>query len=54
MKRLTTILVLLIMAMTSFTQTYQMPAETLPHEGTWLQWPHQYEYGITYRDRKFL
>jgi agmatine deiminase len=51
MKRLTTILVLLIMAMTSFTQTYQMPAETLPHEGTWLQWPHQYEYGITYRDR---
>lgn len=28
-----------------------MPAETLPHEGTWLQWPHQYEYGVTYRNR---
>jgi agmatine/peptidylarginine deiminase len=28
-----------------------MPAETLPHEGTWLQWPHQYEYGATYRNR---
>ena len=31
--------------------TYTMPAEDLPHEGTWLQWPHQYEYGITYRNR---
>ena len=28
-----------------------MPDETLPHEGTWLQWPHQYEYGVTYRNR---
>jgi agmatine deiminase len=51
MKRMTTILVLLAMTITSFAQTYQMPAETLPHEGTWLQWPHQYEYGITYRNR---
>lgn len=31
-------------------QTYTMPAETLLHEGTWLQWPHQYEYGIAYRN----
>jgi hypothetical protein len=22
----------------------------LPRAGTWLQWPHQYEYGITYRN----
>lgn len=51
MKLLTTILVLLKITLTSFAQTYQMPAETLPHEGTWLQWPHQYEYGITYRNR---
>lgn len=32
-------------------QTYRMPAEGLPHEGTWLQWPHQYEYGLLYRNR---
>lgn len=31
--------------------TYTMPDETQLHEGTWLQWPHQYEYGTTYRNR---
>jgi agmatine deiminase len=31
-------------------QSYTMPAETLLHEGTWLQWPHHYEYGIAYRN----
>ena len=30
---------------------YTMPDEAKPHEGTWLQWPHQYQYGITYRTR---
>lgn len=30
---------------------YVMPAESSPHEGTWLQWPHKYEYGATYRNR---
>ena len=30
---------------------YTMPAESAPHEGTWLQWPHKYEYGVTYRNR---
>jgi agmatine deiminase len=30
---------------------YTMPDEADTHEGTWLQWPHQYEYGITYRNR---
>lgn len=29
---------------------YSMPEEGAPHEGTWLQWPHQYQYGYTYRD----
>ena len=31
-------------------QTYTFPDETAPHEGTWLQWPHQYEYGTAYRN----
>jgi agmatine deiminase len=30
---------------------YTMPEESSPHEGTWLQWPHQYQYGITFRNR---
>lgn len=29
---------------------YIMPEEGDPHEGTWLQWPHQYQYGIAYRN----
>jgi agmatine deiminase len=29
---------------------YTMPEESEPHEGTWLQWPHQYQYGIAYRN----
>ena len=24
---------------------YTMPVEELPHEGTWLQWPHNHSYG---------
>lgn len=30
---------------------YTMPSEEQPHEGTWLQWPHEYQYGVTYRNR---
>lgn len=30
---------------------YTMPHENQTHEGTWLQWPHQYQYGTTYRNR---
>lgn len=30
---------------------YTMPEESAPHEGTWLQWPHQYQYGVTYSNR---
>ncbi len=29
---------------------YSFPEESEEHEGTWLQWPHQYQYGITYRN----
>lgn len=29
---------------------YTMPEESEPHEGTWLQWPHHYQYGIAYRN----
>ncbi|REC47501.1 agmatine deiminase family protein [Chryseobacterium pennipullorum] len=30
---------------------YTMPEESAPHEGTWLQWPHAHQYGVTYRNR---
>jgi len=33
------------------TQTYHFPEESAPHEGTWLQWPHHHQHGITYRNR---
>lgn len=29
---------------------FVMPEETIDHEGTWLQWPHQYEYELSYRN----
>jgi agmatine deiminase len=29
---------------------YTMPEESETHEGTWLQWPHHYQYGMTYRN----
>jgi agmatine deiminase len=32
------------------TIVYTLPEESEPHEGTWLEWPHQYQYGIEYRD----
>lgn len=31
-------------------QNYTFPDESELHEGTWLQWPHQYEYGVAYRN----
>ena len=30
--------------------TYTFPDETEEHEGTWLTWPHQYEYGMAFRN----
>lgn len=35
---------------TSMEILYIMPEESEPHEGTWLQWPHQYQYGVAYRN----
>ena len=29
---------------------YTMPEESEPHESTWLQWPHHYQYGMEYRN----
>jgi agmatine deiminase len=29
--------------------SFCMPDETSPHEATWLQWPHHYEYGRNYQ-----
>ena len=29
---------------------YTMPKESETHEGTWLQWPHHYQYGVAYRN----
>jgi len=29
---------------------YTFPEESEPHEGTWLQWPHQYQYGFAFRN----
>ncbi len=36
---------------TDTTILYTMPEESALHEGTWLQWPHEYQYGKTYRNR---
>ncbi|HAO26542.1 MAG TPA: agmatine deiminase, partial [Chryseobacterium indologenes] len=35
----------------SMAQTYHFPEESSRHEGTWLQWPHHYQHGETYRNR---
>lgn len=30
-------------------ENFTFPAEDQPHEGTWLQWPHSYQYGVDYQ-----
>ena len=30
---------------------YKFPHETEPHQATWLQWPHHYQYGKKFRNR---
>lgn len=30
-------------------ERYFFPSEEMPHEGTWLIWPHQFTYGLKYR-----
>ncbi len=53
MKKILLLLTTCFIAVNTFSQTptYTFPSETQEHEGTWLQWPHQYTYGTTYRDR---
>ncbi len=29
---------------------YTFPKESEPQEGTWMQWPHHYQYGVQFRD----
>ena len=43
----------LTLASSAPAQTIQtrLPAMEAPHEGTWLQWPHHYTYGTSYRSR---
>jgi agmatine deiminase len=36
------------------TMQYTMPSEEEQHEGTWLAWPHEYEYGIPFRNENDL
>lgn len=50
MKHCCLICILLFVTVTIKAQTYTFPDETERHEGTWLQWPHQYEYGNAYRN----
>lgn len=51
MKKIVLVLLLAFLGNFSYSQTYRMPEEGLQHEGTWLQWPHHYQYGTTYRNR---
>ncbi len=48
--RLLFILLSLSCCMIAKAQNYYFPKETDLHEGTWLQWPHHFEYGIAYRN----
>jgi agmatine/peptidylarginine deiminase len=42
-------LVFILIGSNVFAQ-YVMPEENTEHEGTWLQWPHHFTYGIFYRN----
>jgi len=44
------LIILLLMVNTKSYSQYVMPEETIEHEGTWLQWPHHYTYGMFYRN----
>lgn len=50
MKTIILLAMIITLSTSMFSQTYTMPHENDPHEGTWLQWPHQYEYGVAYRN----
>jgi agmatine deiminase len=50
MKKISFLIVTILFLSTAKAQSYTFPDESEPHEGTWLQWPHQYEYGNAYRN----
>jgi agmatine deiminase len=50
MKKISFLILFVLLLSTAKAQTYTFPDESEPHEGTWLQWPHQYEYGNAYRN----
>jgi agmatine deiminase len=49
-KKIGIIIILLSMINTNSFSQFVMPEETIEHEGTWLQWPHHYTYGMFYRN----
>lgn len=49
-KQIGIIIIFLSMINTNSFSQFVMPEETIEHEGTWLQWPHQYTYGMFYRN----
>ncbi|CAI8724820.1 agmatine deiminase family protein [Chryseobacterium sp. IT-36CA2] len=51
MKKLFTLTLALSFILSMAQTDYNFPEESSKHEGTWLQWPHHYQHGITYRKR---
>lgn len=51
MKKLFTLILALSFIVNRAQTTYHFPEESSRHEGTWLQWPHHYQHGDTYRKR---
>jgi len=49
-KKIGIIILLLSLIQTNSFSQYVIPVETIEHEGTWLQWPHQHTYGMFYRN----
>ena len=45
-KLITGLAIMFLLFSTNIFSQYIMPEETVEHEGTWLQWPHHYTYGI--------
>lgn len=51
MKKLFTLTLALSFILSMAQTDYHFPEESSKHEGTWLQWPHHYQHGMTYRKR---
>jgi agmatine deiminase len=48
-KKIGIIIIILSMINTNSFSQFVMPEETIEYEGTWLQWPHHYTYGVFYK-----